>query len=92
MVFYDEVALCGFVPELGVVVRAAAGAVLHSALEVVKMNHFVEHRGDDVLDRAGECSCADVEFVAAFAVGVPHLAHGHVTVGAGCALDGDNRL
>ena len=80
------------VPESLVVIGPAPAAIFHTGLNVPQMDHLMEQRGDDVLDRPVQCPCAEVELVPLFLAALPGLAHCHMTVGLRCTLDRDDRL
>ena len=59
--------------ELPVVVGVAPAAILHAVLEVVVVNHFVKQGRRHFLDRAGQRSGPDIDFMGAAQLGNPGI-------------------
>ena len=92
VVLHDQAAGFGAVPELAVVVGAASGAILNAVDKVVVVNHLMQKRGANLLDRSRKGTGSDVNLVGAAQFGNPRvLPEGEMAVGLGRGLDGDGR-
>ena len=83
--------LC-FIPEFLIVIRSASAAILYFVLQVVKMNHFMQHSRSDFFNRPLQRPCRDVKFTLVLVFNAPCLANGHMTVCRGRVLNRNNRF
>ena len=80
----------GCIAKFFVVIGPAAVGVLDALLHIPKMDTFMQHGGDHILDGSVQCPRADVKFMAGARSFVPRLGDGHMTISPRGALYGDD--
>ena len=81
-----------FLLEALVVVGVAPAAILYPVCQIVQVYGFVYDGCNYFLDWSLQRLRAYVQLVPLLSLAFPHLGNGHMSVGSGCALDGDNWL
>lgn len=75
-----------------VVVGVAPAAILYPMCQIVQVYGFVYDGCNYFLDWSLQRLRAYVQLVPLLSLAFPYLGNGHMSVGSGCALDGDNWL